>query len=158
MENSGQLAWGKPKVSYAKLTDGNPGEYNQLPTPIEGTTTITFSDGTERPATLEGGETYAVYRTKGTATFTADYLIAGKDDISKWFGGITEGNVADEYSIKIEPEFAGAKVVTINRASINLKPEYSANGNGLILHVVGSILKPATGDRVTLGTESGVGA
>ena len=159
MQNSGQLGWGKPEISYAKLTEGVAGSFTALPTPIDGTTSITYEEGASRDAVLEGGEIYASLRQPGKATFKADYLIAGADDLKTWFGGTTEGHVTDEYAIKIIPEMKGAKQWQLNRVSLTLAPEYTPSGNGYILHVTGDILIPTDGTtaRITEVSSTTVG-
>ena len=146
MNNSGQLGWGTPVISYAKLiTGGTAGAFTALPTPIDGTTSITYEDGASRDAVLEGGIIYATLRQPGKVTFKADYLIGGADDIKTWFGGTTEGYLPDEYAIKIEPQLTGAKKWQLNRVTLSVSQEYTPSGNGYILHVTGDVLIPTDG-------------
>lgn len=139
-----QIAWGKPKIWAAKLTDGTAGEWIELPTPAEGTTTLTPTKGDKKEAKIEGGENEAVKYNRNT--YVLEFSIRLGSDREKPFED-EDGVIPGEYAIMLQPEDPTVEGLKIDKCVISLEDSYSAE-EGIMLKYSADVLKPATGNQV----------
>lgn len=137
------LAWGECKIHVKKAGEQS---YKELPVaPIKDSTSVTPQEGSREDATLEGGGIYASRKEPDTYSFKADFYLDPTVKVEEWFGGVTEGQLPDLYSVKIVPENKEAFQVSLPAVNLALSKEYNA-GRGIILHLTGTVVKPETGE------------
>ncbi len=121
------LSWGKPKIWCAPLVDGVEGEWFELPTPVEGSTTLSVTKGDKKEAKVEGGDVECVKYNKNTYALELEIRGALED------GGIREkpfvdddGVIAGNFALKLQPENPNAEGIYIRRSKVSFEPSYSS--------------------------------
>lgn len=147
-EQTNKLSWGRCEISLKKA--GASGSATKLPqTPVENSTKLTKVKGDVKEAKVEGGGVFASRTNKGSYDLVTQFYVADTSDVKTWFGGTTDGQVADEYEVVITPEDPKAPVVTLHKVSLYVSFEYGSE-QGVLLNVEGKVLEPATGDMVSV--------
>ncbi len=138
------LAWGKPKITFAKLnaTEEVEGEWLSLPAPKEGTTKLTPSVVQE--AKEEGGGTVAILR-KYDLEFTL--FLTKEDNIP--LEADANDNVDGLFAVKIESYTEGAIKAQIDKVSFSIEKSYSP-ADGWVATYKGNCMPPKSGAIVKL--------
>lgn len=140
-----QLSWGQPTIEYATSTKGTPAEqWTAIDTPKEDTTKLTATAGTEKTATEEGGDIIDSRPGKNTYEFEFDLFVkkGGKRPFED-----EDGVVTGEFAFRLTPEDEENEGFQIDRSTVRCEESYSA-ADGILLHYVAKVLKPATGKSV----------
>lgn len=149
-----KLSWGRCEISLKKVGDTS-GTAKKLPQiPVENSTKLTRVKGDTQEAKVEGGGIFASRTNKGSYDFATQFYVANTSAIKTWFGGVTEGQIPDDYEVTITPEDPEAPVVKLARVSMNLSLEY-ASEKGILLNVEGKVLEPESGDMVDVSGTAG---
>lgn len=118
------MSWGKPKLWISKLgSDGQPTTWKEVPTPAEGTCTLTTTKGDKKEAKIEGGENEAVKYNRNT--FVLEFTIRatkGRQKIAEDKNGVIDG----DYALKLQPEDPTVEGLTIDKGTLSFEPTYSA--------------------------------
>lgn len=115
------LAWGKCGAAIHRIDIPNQ-PFIELPTPAEGTTKLTPTQGTKREAKIEGGENEAVRYGKNTNKL--DLTIRGDSKRRRPLRD-SDGIVEGDYEVFIRPENKAAIGVYIPKANINTQASYN---------------------------------
>lgn len=149
-----KLSWGRCEISLKKVGDTS-GTAKKLPQiPVENSTKLTKVKGDTQEAKVEGGGIFASRVSKGSYDFATQFYVANTSTMKTWFGGVTEGQIPDDYEVTITPEDTEAPVVKLARVSMNLSLEY-ATEKGILLNVEGKVLEPESGDMVDVSGTAG---
>lgn len=128
------LSWGKCRLLYKNSGDT---KWNELPTPAEGTTNLSTTQGTKTEAKVEGGENEDVKYGRNTYTLNANVrMTANRTPIPN-----EDGFVKDEYSIVLQPEDKDAVGLYLERASVAVQDSYTS-ADGAIWAYTFDALKP----------------
>lgn len=139
-----EIAWGKPKIWVAPLVSGTPGEWEELPTPAEGTTTLTPTKGDKKEAKIEGGENEAVKYNRNT--YLLEFSIRLGKGREKPFDDV-DGVISGEYAIMVQPEDPTVEGIKIDKCVMSLEDSYSVE-EGIMLKYAADVLKPTSGNQV----------
>lgn len=139
-----EISWGKPKIWAAELTDGTAGEWKEIPTPVENTTTLIPTKGNKKEAKIEGGENEAVKYNRNT--YVLEFTIRLGKGREKPFED-EDGVIPGEYTIMVQPEDPTADGIRIDKCVVSLEDSYSVE-EGIMLKYSADVLKPATGNQI----------
>ena len=149
MATQSTVLMGKPKISIAKSVNGTPAnDWHEIDTPVEGSTTLETSEGTDLNAREEGGE--VIDRIAQASTYSLSFELFKKEGVA--FPLIDNGGVvAGEYAIRVESGIAGRQAprFQIDRCSVKTSALYTVNDT-LRKRFTFSALKPAIGDTVKI--------
>lgn len=141
---------GKCVIKYKTSTDGVPlasGEWKELPTPKEGTTTLTPTEGTDIDATIEGGE--VIDSIPGTTSYTLEWEEWSQKGVAPSFAD-DNGVVSGEYAIQVLPAADEAcPSFQIDRCTIKASLQYTT-ADGQRTKFTAKVLKPASGNAVKI--------
>ena len=140
-----QLSWGKIALEHAISTKGAPAEqWTAIDTPKEGTTKLIPTAGTEITATEEGGE--VVDSRTGKTTYQFEFDLFVKKGGTRPFEDV-DGVISGEHAFRLTPEDEECEGFQIDRSTVRCEESYST-ADGILLHYVAKVLKPATGKSV----------
>lgn len=142
-----QLSWGKPNIETAVSVNGavaNDADWKAIDTPKDTTTKLTPTAGTETEALEEGGDVVDSRNGKNKYTFEFDHFVKkGKKRPWEDVDGIIEG----EHAFRLTPEDADCEGILIERSTLRVEESYTT-ADGIMLHYVAKVLKPANGKMV----------
>lgn len=141
------LSWGKNLIQTAPSTDGAPtasATWKDLPIPKDGTTKLTPTAGTETEALEEGGDVVDSRTGKNKYQFEFD-LFVKKGENRPWDDN--DGIIAGEHAFRNIPEDEDCEGIQIDRCTLRVEESYTT-ADGIMLHYVAKVLKPATGKMV----------
>lgn len=130
------LNWGKPKIKVGILPAS--GGYQAISnwidvdTPVEGSTSLATSAGSQTDALEEGGA--IVDRKTSKSTYTLDFTLYEKKGKSLPIED-EDGIVTANYALKLQPEDPECKGIIIPKASVSVEHTYSvADGSRAVYH------------------------
>lgn len=132
------LSWGKCRVIVRKY--GDTGEFIELPTPVEESTTLETTEGDKLEAKIEGGEYEDIKYKAATYSLSLQIRLAkgrAKPIVDK------DGVVDDNYECYVIPEDAECYSIGIPKASVSATLDYST-ADGLSQTYTFSALKAST--------------
>lgn len=139
------IGWGRPTIKIRKV--GETTEYKDFPTPVDGTTQLTTTQGDKLEAKIEGGENEAVKYKSNTYELTFDVRLAPeKEEALKEIKSV-DGVVKDEYSIIVIPENSKAYGVIIKRSAVNVQTSFDSTDGAKNTYTF-SALKPSDGETM----------
>lgn len=142
------LSWGKPLIETADSTNGAPATgasaWKAIDTPKKDTTKLTPTAGEESEALEEGGELVDSRTSKNKYTFEFDLFV--KKGKTRPFED-NDGVITGEHAIRVTPEDDACEGIQIDRCTLRVEQNYST-AEGILLHYVAKVLKPATGKMV----------
>lgn len=143
------LAWGKGTLYCSKLdSNGSPTTWSALPTAVNESTALNYSEGTEYRAEIEGGELEGYKRGKGNYELVFRIRIAPERSIPIVDD---DGAINDKYAFKYVPEDASADGFEIPCATGYAAPQFSST-DGLSKEYHFAPLVPASGgQKITIG-------
>lgn len=148
------LSWGKCTIEHAISENGAPksdsASWTAIDTPKEDTTKLTSTAGTEKTATEEGGATVDAMFTVNSYQFEFDVFV--KKGGTRPFTD-TDGLVEGEHAFRVTPQDESCEGFQIDRSIVRVEESYST-ADGILLHHVVKVLKPATGKMVKTYTKS----
>lgn len=105
---------GKCTIKIGKLQDNGeaPSSWVDVPTPVENSTKLTPTKGQKKEAKIEGGENEAVKY--AASTYALEFEIRAEKGRKKPIEDV-DGVIADEYSIKLQPEDRTVEGIKIDR-------------------------------------------
>lgn len=148
------LSWGKPQIETTPSTNGAPASsamWTKIDTPKKDTTKLTPTAGEESEALEEGGEPVDSRTGKNKYTFEFD-LFVKKGGTRPWEDN--DGVISGEHAFRLTPEDDACEGILIDRCTLRLEDSYST-AEGILLHYVAKVLKPATGKMVKPYTKTG---
>ena len=129
-------SWGKCSIFVQKV-GATKNEWDKLPTPKDGTTTVTPTKGDTMTQVEEGGG--IVDRKTKKSTYEAAYQLFIKKNQSQPFktiDGIVEGN----YRIAIQPEDAELPGVYMGNTTIGAEEAYTTESGALITYTHSALI------------------
>lgn len=148
------LAWGKCEIVATPIenTGATPQSAVTFPTPVEGSTQLTTTQGDKQEAKIEGGQVVAARYNANSYELTFDVRLHSSQTTPPIDG--TDGVIPGEFTITIKPlENSTAPGVTIARATGNVQIGYTSE-NGVVATYTFTSLLPASGNQVTVGVIS----
>lgn len=136
------LSWGKCDIKHK---GGSDTAFTSIDTPKSDTTKLTSTAGQETTATEEGGA-IVDYR-RGKTTYQLEFDIFVKKGGPAPFVTDDDGVVEGEHAFQVIPEDTTCEGIQIDRSVLSVEKNYST-ADGIILHYVAKVLKPATGASV----------
>ena len=146
MAETNTLGWGRPDVYVKKLGESE-AAWNKLPTPVDGTTSLTTTQGEKMEAKIEGGDNEAVKYKANTYELSLQIRLTPEKEDELSVIQDVDGVVAGEYSVMVIPENPAAVGVQIDRASVNVQTAFGS-ADGTVNTYTFSALKPETGNTV----------
>lgn len=141
------LSWGKPKIEYVKLENGdlpNSPVWKVFPTPVENSTKLATDEGESKEAKEEGGEVIATR--KSANKYKLEFEIYNTDDLTDPIPD-NDGIVLDQYAVRLTPENTSAKGFIIDRASVSIVDTWDSEIGGKKKFIF-TVLKPKTGKMI----------
>jgi len=139
------LSWGKCTIEATPIENtGAP--VNQkvtFPTPADGTTQLTTTQGDKTELKIEGGAVEAARY--GANSYELSFQIRLHSTLATPPLNGTDGVVLGEYTVVIKPENSAAPQVTINRASCNVQISYTAAEGVVAAYTFSSLDNGETG-------------
>lgn len=135
------IGWGKPTIKVKKVSGAS---FSELPTPIDGSTSLETTQGEKMEAKIEGGDNEAVkYKAN---TYELSFQIRDAPEKAEKLAVISDidGVVKDEFTVQVIPENEDAIGVQIDRASVNVQTSYNST-DGVVKTYTFSALKPSDG-------------
>lgn len=149
------LSWGKCEIVATPIADtgATPQSAVTFPTPIDGTTNLTTTQGDKQEAKIEGGQVVAVRYNANTYELTFDIRLHSTQT-SLPIDGV-DGVIPGEFTVTVKPldNATVAPGVTIARASGNVQVSYTAEEGVKATYTFSSLL-PASGNQVSVGVIS----
>lgn len=140
------LAWGKCRA-FIKDLDTENAAWEELPTPVEGSTALETTKGDKQEAKIEGGENEDVRYAKNTYALNLNIRAAkGRLKPIEDSDGIIDHN----YAIAIQPEDPKAYGLMIDKAKVSVSDTFSTE-EGVIWEYTFDALKPDSGDQCKMG-------
>ena len=141
------LSWGKPNIETTTSTNGAPvtsATWTAIDVPKDTTTKLTPTAGTEVEAVEEGGDVVDSRTGKNKYQFEFDHFVK-KGKTRPWED--TDGIIAGEHAFRLTPEDEDCEGIQIDRCTLRVEESYTT-ADGIMLHYVAKVLKPATGKMV----------
>ena len=148
------LAWGECSVTATPIEGSGATVTSAVtfPTPVEGTTNLSTTQGDKNEAKVEGGAVVAVRYNANSYELTFDIRMHSTLTALPLDG--TDGVIPGEFTVVVKPtENTAAPGVTINRASANVQVSYTSEG-GVVATYTFSSLKVENGNQITVGVIS----
>lgn len=149
---------GKCKIYHKTSTNGAPeasGDWTELPTPKEGTTTLSASEGTDVEAVIEGGE--VIDSITASSTYTLEWEEWSEKGVAPSLDDVN-GVVSGEHAFKVVPDRDEAcPGFQIDRATVKAGLSYTT-ADGQRTKYTAKALKPASGNtvkRINMGASGG---
>lgn len=117
------LSWGTCTIWISKLSDtGAATTWTKIPTPVEGSTTLSTTKGDKKEAKVEGGLYEGIKYNKNTYSLEFEVrAVKGRDKIAEDVDGVIEG----EYKLLLQPEDATVEGIQIDRGILSMEPSYT---------------------------------
>lgn len=137
------LAWGKPKIEFAKTTaDGvAPTTWTAMPDIVTDTTKLNSEQGEKKEAIAEGGDIVDVRYSKSKYSLEFELFVKKGDEkpIED-----EDGIITDSYAVRLTPEDPACQGFIIDKASVAVLETWSS-ADGARWKYTFSGLKPKTG-------------
>lgn len=151
MTNAQILSWGACEITATPIPNSGatPSSAVTFPTPVEGTTQLTTTQGDKTEAKVEGGAVMA--SRYGANSYELAFDIRMHSSLTTLPLDGKDGVVPGEFKVEIKPtDNAAAPGVTIARASCNVQVSYTSEG-GVIATYTFSSLVVEGGNQITVG-------
>lgn len=142
------ISWGKPRIWIKNLSSAeNP--WQELPTPIEGSTSLNTTKGDKVEAKIEGGENEGVRYSKNTYTLALNIRnVAGRKPPMT----DNDGLIPDPYAVMLQPENPVAPGFLIDNSTASVEDTFTA-ADGAAWNYSYDALKPDDGsNQIKWGT------
>lgn len=142
------IGWGKCRI-FVKDLDTTGAKYRELPTPVEGSTSLEATKGDKQEAKIEGGQNEDVkYK---ASTYALNLNIRAKKGRKKPFDS-HDGLVAHSYEVIVVPEdTAVPSAIKIPQATVSVGETFDTT-EGLVWPYSFEAVKPENGDSVLFGS------
>lgn len=142
------IGWGKPRVFVKKVGDTS---WSELPTAVEGSTSLATTKGSKTEAKIEGGENEDVRYSKNTYALTLNIRAAKArkrpfDDND----GIIEGN----YEVMLQPEDAEVDGFYMQKSTVSVEDTWTAADGGVWVYTFDALKPDDNTDQVKWGVVS----
>lgn len=143
------IGWGKPRIFIKDLNADVP-KWEELPTPVEDSTTLETTKGDKQEAKIEGGENEDVKYSRNTYALNLNIRAAKgrKRPISD-----EDGVVAHNYAVVLQPEDKDVQGFAIEKSTVSVEDTFSSADGGIWAYSFDA-LKPASGKQVKWGVVS----
>lgn len=139
------LSWGKCFISHATSIDGVPtSAWGGIDTPKENSTKLNTSAGVESTLNREGGEAVAARLSRNAYQLEFDIFV--KKGRLRPFSD-DDGNIVGEHAFRVNPIGENCEGIQIDRCALIVEESYSTS-EGIMLHYVAKVLKPAEGKSI----------
>jgi len=150
------LAWGKCQIKATPI-EGSGATIESavtFPTPVDGTTQLTTTQGDKTEAKIEGGGIEAVRFNKNTYELAFDVRLGGTRTDQM---GAHDGLVDGEFQVEVKSlDYSTAPSCKINRSTCNVQVSYTS-AVGFTAHYVFISVEPSSGDQITFTAGSSAG-
>lgn len=133
------LGWGKPRV-FVKDLDATSPKWEELPTPVDGSTQLTTTKGDKQEAKIEGGENEDVKYGKNTYALALNIRAAKgrKRPISD-----SDGVVTHNYAVALQPEDKEVQGFCMEKTTVSVEDTFSTEEGGIWAYTFDA-LKPGS--------------
>ena len=147
------LGWGKCRL-FIKDLDAESAKWEELPTPVENSTTLETSKGDKQEAKVEGGENEDVRYAKSTYVLNANIRAAKgrKKPIQD-----SDGIIAHNYAVAVQPEDPEAVGIYIPKAKPSVEDTWSTEEGGIWNYAFDALKNEGT-TQVQMGVVSVTGS
>lgn len=140
------IGWGKPRI-FKKRLDISGGKWEEVPIPMEDSTTLETTKGDKTEAKLEGGSNEDVKY--GANTYALSYTIrVAKGKVMPFEQN--DGYVEGEYAVALQPEDPQVPGIMIDKSVVSAEDGFSTTDGGTIVYTHDA-LKPTNGNQVKWG-------
>lgn len=141
------IGWGKPRIFKKRIDSGNEGAWEEVPIPVEDSTTLETTKGDKTEAKLEGGSNEDVKY--GANTYALAYTIrVAKGKVQPFEQN--DGYVAGEYKVALQPEDPAVPGFLIDKSVVSAEDGFSTAEGGSIVYTHDA-LKPDNGNQIKWG-------
>lgn len=133
------IGWGKPRIFYKDLDAVAPA-WQEMPTPVEDSTSLETTKGDKQEAKIEGGENEDVKYGKNTYALMFNIRAAKgrKRPISD-----DDGVVAHNYAVAVQPEDPEVQGFCMEKTTVSVEDTFTSADGGVWAYTFDA-LKPAT--------------
>lgn len=140
------IGWGKPRI-FKKRLDISDSKWEEVPIPMEDSTTLETTKGDKTEAKLEGGSNEDVKY--GANTYALSYTIrVAKGKVMPFEQN--DGYVEGEYAVALQPEDPQVPGIMIDKSVVSAEDGFSTTDGGTIVYTHDA-LKPTNGNQVKWG-------
>ena len=131
------VSWGKPRVLVADLDVESP-VWEEMPTPVESSTSLETTKGDKKEAKIEGGEYEDVKYLANTYAINLNIrAIKGrKRPISD-----KDGVVAHNYAIAVQPEDPSCPGLCFRKSAVSVEDTFTADDGGVWAYTFDALKK-----------------
>ena len=143
------ILWGKPTFTVTAVGGASADQSAKLtiPTPVEGSTSLTTETGEKHEALVEGGGNEAVRYDKNKYTLEFSVRVAAGRDMP-FEDKSSDGRVTGTYKFVIKGEDTASPTMTLNEGSVRYEDEMSLS-DGAARHYYVEALVPTPGQGET---------
>ena len=142
------LSWGKPTIKLGLIpANGSMSDITtwiDVPTPVEGSTTLNTTKGDKKEAKLEGGGYADIKYNKNT--YSLEFELYAQKGTTKPVSD-SDGVIAGNYAIKLQPEDPTVEGIVIPKCALSVEDTWSAEDGGKWKYTA-DVLEPASGNQI----------
>lgn len=140
------IGWGKPRI-FIKDLDAETPVWEELPTPVEDSTTLETTKGDKQEAKIEGGENEDVKY--GRNTYALNLSIRAAKGRQRPMSD-EDGVIAHNYAVVLQPEDPMVQGFAIEKSTASVEDNFTSAEGGVWAYAFDA-LKPASGKQVKWG-------
>ena len=146
------IGWGKPRIFIKK--DGEE-TYKELPTAVEGTTSLATTKGDKQEAKIEGGENEDVRYNRNTYALSLEIRAARgrKRPIAD-----EDGIINDNYEVILQPEDPEVDGFRIKTSRVSIEDGWSAENGGTWIYTFDALRGADGSKQLEWGKVTAVGS
>lgn len=141
------IGWGKPRV-FIKDTEAPSAEWIELPTAVEGTTTLATTKGDKQEAKIEGGENEDVRYNRNTYALSLEIRAAKgrKKPIAD-----EDGLIEHKYEVMLQPEDAAVDGFHMPQTTVSVEDNWDTEDGGSWVYTFDALKKDSTTKQLMWG-------
>lgn len=134
------LGWGRCRIFIKKLGDS---KWKEIPTPVDGSTSLNPTKGDKKEAKIEGGENEAVkYRFSNYELVYQIRRAQGRTMPIEHTDGVVQG----DYAVALQPENPEVDGFMIDRSTVSVSDPFTTE-EGSVWEYTHDVLKPDDGSK-----------
>ena len=147
-----RISWGKPRIFVKDRDAGNTAKWQELYTPVEGSTQLSPSKGDRIEARIEGGE-YEDVKYKRSTYQVAYNIRKGKEGttVRRLPFASLDGRVDHHFGFLLQPEDPDCEGFYIEECVVTIDDAYTAEEGGMWQVQMDALKAAAGGDTVKWG-------
>jgi len=141
-----QIGWGKPKIVFGKIGEGN--SWSKMQNPVQNSTSLSTEKGSKSEALCEGGEVEDVKydKNKYSLQMTIRVKKGGTQPIEH-----ADGVVNDEYMVALQPEDAAVPGVVIQKAHVSVEDAWGTEDGTTFIYTFDALTPADETNKVKHG-------